>query len=61
MNVRFSSRCSFGHATLMNSTIRLAGIIGEPIGFHQRDDAVVVGRERSVYWLGSKPWLPLWA
>ena len=55
MNFRFSSRCSFGHATPTNSTIRFGGVVREaPVGFEERDDAVVVGR-KVMYWVWSNP------
>ena len=58
MNVRFSARCSFGQATLMNSTSRLLASSGNQsvsiIGMMPSSSAGKVW-----YWLGSKPVLPL--
>ena len=39
----------------------VAGVVLEPLGVGERDDAVVVGGEGGVLAEGSKPSLPLWA
>ena len=61
MNFRFSSRCSFGHATPMNSTMRLVASSRIPQSVSSSGMIPSSSARNVLYRLGSNPWFPLWA